>query len=277
MKNFFHNFLLIFLFVNITAFASPEEDQQLFRDYFENRFPNTEFSDYKNGVYSIDASSREQWESIEDFPPYEINIEDGEALFNEPFKNGNTYASCFENSGIAIRQNYPYFDNDSGKVMTLELAINNCRKANGEKPLSYYKGGPMADISAYMAYTSRGKKFDVKIPNSQEALDAYEAGKKLYFTKVGQLNFSCADCHVYQTGTKLRADIPSPGIGHTTHFPAYRSGAGRLVTLHERFAGCLNRVRAKPFKAQNEEYRNLEYFISYMSNGLEINGPGSRK
>ena len=271
------NFLLIFLFVNITAFASPEEDRQLFRDYFENRFPNTEFSDYKNGVYSIDASSREQWESIEDFPPYEINIEDGEALFNEPFKNGNTYASCFENSGIAIRQNYPYFDNDSGKVVTLELAINNCRKANGEKPLSYYKGGPMADISAYMAYTSRGKKFDVKIPNSQEALDAYEAGKKLYFTKVGQLNFSCADCHVYQTGTKLRADIPSPGIGHTTHFPAYRSGAGRLVTLHERFAGCLNRVRAKPFKAQNEEYRNLEYFISYMSNGLEINGPGSRK
>ena len=271
------NFLLIFLFVNITAFASPEEDQQLFRDYFENRFPNTEFSDYKNGVYSIDASSREQWESIEDFPPYEINIEDGEALFNEPFKNGNTYASCFENSGIAIRQNYPYFDNDSGKVVTLELAINNCRKANGEKPLSYYKGGPMADISAYMAYTSRGKKFDVKIPNSKEALDAYEAGKKLYFTKVGQLNFSCADCHVYQTGTKLRADIPSPGIGHTTHFPAYRSGAGRLVTLHERFAGCLNRVRAKPFKAQNEEYRNLEYFISYMSNGLEINGPGSRK
>ena len=277
MKNFFHNFLLITLFVNITAFASPEEDQQLFRDYFENRFPNTEFSDYKNGVYSIDASSREQWESIEDFPPYEINIEDGEALFNEPFKNGNTYASCFENSGIAIRQNYPYFDNDSGKVVTLELAINNCRKANGEKPLSYYKGGPMADISAYMAYTSRGKKFDVKIPNSQEALDAYEAGKKLYFTKVGQLNFSCADCHVYQTGTKLRADIPSPGIGHTTHFPAYRSGAGRLVTLHERFAGCLNRVRAKPFKAQNEEYRNLDYFISYMSNGLEINGPGSRK
>jgi L-cysteine S-thiosulfotransferase len=277
MKNYFHRFILIILFVNVTAFASPEEDQELFRDYFKDRFPNTEFSDYKNGVYSIDASSREQWESIEDFPPYELNIDQGEELFSKPFKNGNTYASCFENSGIAVRQNYPYFDESTNQVMTLELAINNCRKRNGEKPLSYYKGGPMADISAYMAYTSRGNKFDVKIPNSQEALDAYEAGKKLYFTKVGQLNFSCADCHVYQTGSKLRADIPSPGIGHSTHFPAYRSGVGRLVTLHERFAGCLNRVRAKPFKAQNEEYRNLEYFISYMSNGLEINGPGSRK
>ena len=266
----------ILLFVSLNLSASPEEDLMKFQKYFKNKFPNTEFSDYKNGVYSIDSSAREQWESIEDFPPYEINIEQGEELFNTPFKNGNTYASCFENDGIGIRQNYPYFDEDADKIITLELAINNCRKKNGEKPLSYYKGGPMADISAYMAYTSRGKIIDIKIPN-YKAEEAYEAGKKLYFTKVGQLNFSCADCHVYYTGTKLRADITSPAIGHPTHFPVYRSRAGRMVTLHERFAGCLNRVRAKPFKAQQDEYKNLEYFLTYMSNGLEINGPGSRK
>lgn len=269
--------LLIVLFFNLTAYASPEEDLEMFRDHFKKRFPNTEFSDYNNGVYSIDSSSREQWESIEEFPPYELNIEQGEELFNMPFKNGNTYASCFENGGIGIRSNYPFFDEEKEQVVTLEQDINECRKKNGEKPLSYYKGGPMADISAYMAYTSRGNIVNVEIPNNDKALDAYEMGRKLYFTKVGQLNFSCADCHVYQTGSKLRADIPSPGIGHPTHFPAYRSSAGRLVTLHERYAGCLNRVRAKPFKAQNEEYRNLEYFMTYMSNGLEINGPGSRK
>ena len=113
--------------------------------------------------------------------------------------------------------------------------------------------------------------------NTSKALNEYEKEKKVYFTRKGQLNFSWADCHDYQTGNKLRADIPSPAIGHPTHFPVYRSGMGRLVTLHERFAGCLSRVRHKPFKAQNEEYRNLEYFITYMSNGLEINGPGSRK
>jgi sulfur-oxidizing protein SoxA len=101
--------------------------------------------------------------------------------------------------------------------------------------------------------------------------------KKLYFTKKGQLNFSCADCHVYQTGTKLRADIPSPAIGHPTHFPVYRSGMGRLVTLHERFAGCLNRIRAKSFKGGSDELNNLEFFTTFMSNGLEVNGPGSRK
>ena len=277
MKSNIQKIILIVLFFNLTAYASPEEDLEIFRDHFKKRFPNTEFSDYKNGVYSIDSSSREQWESIEDFPPYELNIEQGEELFNTPFKNGNSYASCFENGGISIRSNYPYFDEEKEQVVTLEQDINECRKKNGEKPLSYYKGGPMADLSAYMAYTSRGNIINVEIPNNDKAIDAYEMGRKLYFTKVGQLNFSCADCHVYQTGSKLRADIPSPGIGHPTHFPAYRSSAGRLVTLHERFAGCLNRVRAKPFKAQNAEYRNLEYFMTFMSNGLEINGPGSRK
>ena len=277
MNKFLPAIFIALFFHNTMVSASPEEDLTVFQNYFEDRFPDTEFNDYQNGVYSIHPSAREQWESIEDFPPYEINVEQGEELFNIPFKNGNTYASCFQNKGIGIRQNYPFFDEDTGELMTLELAINNCRKMNGEKPLSYYKGGDMADISAYMAYTSRGNIIDVKIPNNAKALDAYESGKRLYFTKKGALNFSCADCHVFQAGTKLRADVTSPGMGHPTHFPAYRSGAGRLVTLHERFAGCLNRIRAKPYKAQGEEYKNLEYFISYMSNGLEINGPGSRK
>ena len=115
-------FGLIILLATFNVGASPEDDQERFWEYFKDRFPDTEYSDYKNGVYSIDLSSREQWESIEDFPPYEINIEQGEELFNTPFKNGNNYASCFENEGIGIRQNYPYFDEDRGEVVTLELA-----------------------------------------------------------------------------------------------------------------------------------------------------------
>ena len=270
-------FAIIFLIPALSTLASPEKDFDKFVRYFEDRFPNTPYEDYKNGVYSIDASAREQWEAMEEFPPYELNVDRGEELFNQAFKNGNTYGSCFDNEGIGIRQNYPYFDTDRNKVVTLEGALNDCRVKNGEKPLSYFKGKELAHVSAYMAYTSRGNKFNVQIPNTSEAIDAYENGKKLYFTKKGQLNFSCADCHVYQTGTKLRADIPSPAIGHPTHFPVYRSGMGRLVTLHERFAVCLNRIRAKSFKGGSDELNNLEFFTTFMSNGLEVNGPGSRK
>ena len=270
-------FIAILLLPALSGWASPEKDFDKFVSYFKDRFPNTPYEDYKNGVYSIDSSAREQWEAMEEFPPYELNVDRGEELFNQPFKNGNTYGSCFENGGIGVRQNYPYFDLNRNKVVTLEGALNDCRVKNGEKPLSYFKGKDLAHVSAYMAYTSRGNVFNVQIPNTEEAMNAYEDGKKLYFTKKGQLNFSCADCHVYQTGTKLRADIPSPAIGHPTHFPVYRSGMGRLVTLHERFAGCLNRIRAKSFKGGSDELNNLEFFTTFMSNGLEVNGPGSRK
>jgi sulfur-oxidizing protein SoxA len=36
-------------------------------------------------------------------------------------------------------------------------------------------------------------------------------------------------------------------------------------------------VRFKPYKPQSDEYRNLELFHTYVSNGLELNGPGARK
>ncbi|WJW76184.1 sulfur oxidation c-type cytochrome SoxA [Thiohalobacter sp. IOR34] len=259
-----------------TASATPQEDLKAFRAYYQQRFPNIPFEDYVNGVYAVDAASRAQWESIEDFPPYELDIDKGKKLFNTPFKNGKTYASCFENEGIGIRQNYPYFDTASGKVVTLESAINDCRVKNGEKPLKWKKGA-IAQISAYMAYTSRGKKMNIKVPNDPRAIAAYERGKHHFYAKRGQLNMSCADCHQYNAGNRIRADILSPALGHVTHFPVYRSKWGSLGTLHRRYGGCNKQVRAKPYKAQSDEYRALEYFHSYMSNGLPVNGPGARK
>ena len=268
--------LAMLLLVPWAAGATPQQDLKEFQNYYMKRFPNTPFEDFVNGVYSIDAASREQWQDIEEFPPYELNLTNGEELFNKPFANGKTYASCFENGGIGIRQNYPYFDTERGEVITLELAINECRTANGEKPLKW-KRGPIADISAYMAYTSRGKVFDIKIPDDPRALAAYERGKKHFYQKRGQLNMACADCHKFYAGNMVRADLLSPALGHLTHFPVYRSKWGGLGTTHRRYGGCNGQVRAKPYPAQSEEYRALEYFHTYMSNGLAVNGPGARK
>ena len=122
------------------ATATPEEDRKAYQAYFEKRFPDTPFADYINGVYSIDKESRAQWEEIEEFPPYELALEEGETLFNTPFANGKTYGDCFPNGGIGIRQNYPYFDTKSGQVKTLEQEINECRTANGEKPYKWKRG-----------------------------------------------------------------------------------------------------------------------------------------
>ena len=95
---------------------------------------------------------------------------------------------------------------------------------------------------------------------------------------------SCADCHFHYAGSKIRADILSPALGHPTGFPVYRNkwaGASAkgdgMGTLHRRYGGCNKQVRAKPFKPQSDEYKALEYFHTYMSNGMEVNGPSQRK
>ena len=256
--------------------STPDEDLATWRAYFQKRFPQVPAEDFANGVYSIDPVGRENWEAIEEFPPYEAAIENGEEMWNTPFANGKTYAECFPD-GPGVEGQYPYWDKDKGMVMTLPLAINNCREANGEEPLKYKKG-PIADILAYMASESRGQVINVEIPaDDPRALEAYEQGKNFYFARRGQLNFSCASCHVGNSGTTLRTEILSPALGHTTHFPVYRSKWGEMGTLHRRFSGCNKQVRAKDFPAQGEEYRNLEYFMTYLNNGMELNGPGARK
>lgn len=257
----------------ITAQASPDSDLKDFRNYFFKKFPGVPLDDYANGVYALDAGSRAQWESVEDFPPYELDIDAGEKMFNTAFKNGKGYADCFKNGGIGIKHSYPYFDGK--QVKTLEQEINECRESNGEKPLKYKKG-KIAQLSAYMASTSRGKMTNVKVDGAG-AMAAYDDGKRFFYAKRGQLNFSCANCHVDSAGMKIRADMLSPALGHTTHFPVYRSKWGGLGTMHRRYGGCNKQVRAKPFKAQSKQYRNLELFHTYMSNGIAINGPGARK
>lgn len=277
MKTIIQNvaFGLLGLSVSAATVAGPEEDRQAFQKYYENRFPDTPVNDFKNGVYSILPSAREQWEAIEEFPPYELSIEAGEEIYHREFANGKSMADCFGPEG-AVRDQYPYWDSERGMVVTMELAINECLEANGEEPLKYKKG-PMAHVSAYMSYNSRGQTLNVVIPDDPRALAAYEAGKEHFYTKRGQLNFACADCHMLTAGALYRAETTSPAFGHATSWPVYRSKWQEMGTLQRRFAGCHKNIRAKPYAAQGEEYRNLEYFVSYMSNGLEFNGPAARK
>jgi sulfur-oxidizing protein SoxA len=253
----------------------PVADAKAFRKYFTEKFPRLNLEDFVNGPYALDEDMRRQWKEIEQFPPYEFSLEMGKEMFSHAFKNGKSYADCFPNGGIGIRQNYPYFDEKERKVVTLELALNTCREANGEPPLPYEKE-EMAALTAYMAFTSRGKPFDIKIPDNPRALEAYENGKRYFYTRRGQLNFSCASCHVQNPGERLRAEVLAPALGILNAMPIYRSEWGGMGTISRRFTTCNVQVRGAPLDPQDEDYRDLEYFLSYVSNGLPISGPGAR-
>jgi len=270
----------------ILAIASPQTDLKQFRAYFFKKFPGVKLQDYADGIYAIDKQRRIEWETSEEFPNYEPGIEIGEELFTK-----YNLGTCFKNGGIGIKQNYPYFDKKSGKVRTLEGDIMAClkrKKVDTKKAKIGYKKGKIAAISAYMAYSSRDKKQNVVVPNDKRALAIYNKGKTHFYAKRGQMNFSCADCHMYQAGTNVRANLLSPGLGQTSHFPVYRkkwefAGKGALGgfgTIQRRYGGCNKQVRAKPLKkkgGQHPEYVALEYFHTYMSNGIRLNGPGIRQ
>ena len=259
------------------AQAGPQEDIAAFQKFYKEKFPEVPFDDFGNGIYSIDEVRREAWQNFENFAPWEEDVEKGEKLFHTPFANGKGYADCFPDYKKGIRQDYPKWDAERGEVMTLEWAINLCREANGEKPLKYNKG-PIAQLGAYLTYLSRGNRINVVVPEDDpRALAAWEDGKRFYYTKRGQLNFSCANCHVHSPGMMIRGNLLSPALGQTSHFPVYRKKWQGLGTLHRRYGGCNRQVRAKSFKSQGPEYRNLEYFHTAMSNGIPINGPASRQ
>jgi len=253
----------------------PAADAKAFQKYFVTKFPKLKPDDFVNGPYSMNEDMHRQWEEKEQFPPYEFALEAGKEMFATPFKNGKSYADCFANGGIGIRQNYPYFDEKEGKVITLELALNRCREANGETPYSYVKD-EMASLTSYMAFTSRGKPMDIKIPNDPRALEAYENGKRYFYTRRGQLNFSCASCHVQSPGERIRAEILAPALGILNALPIYRSEWSGMGTTSRRLITCNSQTRAVPLEPQSDEYRDLEYYLSYMSNGLPISGPGAR-
>ena len=254
---------------------TPATDQKAFNAFFRSRFPEVPAADFANGPYAVNAAMRKQWEEIMQFPPYDFALDEGKTAFEIPFANGHTYADCFRNGGVGIRQDFPYFDAKSGEIVTLDLAINRCRETNGEKPLPY-QTGMMASITAYMAETSRGKPFDIKIPDDPRALAAYETGKKFFYSRRGQLNFSCASCHVESSGQRMRADILAPALGILAAFPIYRSDWGSMGTIDRRFTSCSAQMRSEPLPPQDLSYRAVEYFLSYMSNGVPISGPGTR-
>lgn len=259
----------------LMAAAGPQEDLAAYQGYFQNRFPNLKLSELADGMYLFNEDKRSQWLDIMEFPPYEAAIDEGKVLFETPFANGRTYADCFDKGGIGIARTYPRFDLQAGKVITLPAAINACRVRNGEKPYPYLKD-KITLVLAYMANTSRGMAIQVDVPNDPRALAAYEDGKRIYFTRRGPRDFACYHCHWEASSQRIRGNELSTAVGQATHFPAYRSSWGGMGTIQRRYKGCMNNIGAVPLKEQTETMNNLEYFHTFMSNGIPMNAPGTR-
>jgi sulfur-oxidizing protein SoxA len=103
----------------------------------------------------------------------------------------------------------------------------------------------------------------------------WERGKELYYKRTGQLDLSCASCHEKNNGKYIRADHLSQG--NVNGFPTYRLKQGRLISLHNRFRGCIRDTRAEFPAAFSDDLMALEVYTTWRGEGLSVETPAVRQ
>ncbi len=204
-------------------------------------------------------------------------ISEGEALWQKPEgKSGKSCASCHGDAqasmnGVAAR--YPVADPKSGKLLNLELRINQCRTEKQDAPALQYESEELLALTAFVARQSLGTPMNVRIDGAAAAY--YAKGEAFFHLRQGQINLSCAQCHADNMGKSLRGDTISSGVG--TGYPAYRLEWQTMGSLHRRLRACALGVRAIQFPYGSEEYLALELYLAKRAEGLPIETPAIRK
>ncbi len=185
---------------------------------------------------------------------------------------GKSCASCHEDlSGFAgLKTVLPRVVD--GGLQTMEDIIN-AERVNrmGAEPLKY-DSAAMNRMVALIGLQSRGMPMNVAVDG--DAAPFWEQGRELYYTRVGQLDMACANCHEDNYGNMIRADRLSQG--QINGFPVYRLKNAKLNSVHGRFKGCMKNIRATPYKPGSEEFKALELYVASRGNGLSVETPSVR-
>jgi sulfur-oxidizing protein SoxA len=246
------------------CFAAPEAVRSELAARLQKQLPDTPAADYALGSAAFDAELREQLQQNHSAGA-EI-VAAGRKAWSAKFKNGRSLAGCFPNGGRRIAAAYPQYDPRVKRVITLEMAINQCLKSHNEALLEPTDAATMGAVVAYLRSLADGQKVAIRVPAG--AQDRFEQGRRLYFSRLGQRNFACASCHVQGAGRRYGEAALSPPIGQATHWPVIRGG--KPVTMQARMRECLELMGAAPFPAGSEELNDVEYFLTYLSNGLPL-------
>jgi sulfur-oxidizing protein SoxA len=210
--------------------------------------------------------------------PAMLDVEQGERIWNTVEGSaGKSCASCHNDASESMKgvgANYPKWDKDGNRPINIELQINKCREKNmGAEPYEFDKGGQKS-LTAYIKHQSLGVPVTLDLSQG-EMQKWWEKGKELYYTRTGQLNLSCANCHEDLMGKMIRADHLSQG--QLNGFPTYRLNTAGLVSVHNRFRGCIRDTRAEQPKAFSDELMALETYVTWRGTGLSVETPAVRQ
>lgn len=219
-------------------------------------------------------SSETQALEMDDFDnPAFVFVDQGLDLFEAvDGSEGKACSSCHENveDFAGLRTQLPRVE--SGELVAMEDLVNECRTERMGADAWKWSGGQMTAMTAVIGLQSRGMPMNVAIDG--EAAPFWEAGKELYYTRVGQLDMACSNCHEDNYGMMIRADHLSQG--QINGFPTYRLKNAKLNSVHGRFKGCMKNIRATPFAEGGDEFKALELYLASRGTGLSVETPSVR-
>ena len=256
--------LVAVLLTALPALATPDAAKSAIEARLRTQLPTLTRDDYLLGPAAFDPQLRAAAETAgEAARPV---LEQGKAIWMRKFKDGRTIATCFPNGGRRVGATYPQYRPSMKRVFTLEMAVNQCLRLHKEPQLDFDDPATMGALTAYLRSLSADVPIAVRVPSLAER--DFDAGQRMYFTRMGQRNFACASCHLQGAG-HFYGDTPlSPAIGQAARWPYLRRT--EAMTLQAQIRECLQRMGAAPFPAGSEELNDLEYFLTYLSNGLPL-------
>ena len=214
--------------------------------------------------------------SADDFEnPAMVAVEYGLELWETAA--GSSNQSCADCHGEpesmkGLRANMPRWNDAKGKPESLEHIINASITEHQGAEAWKWESPEMLAMTSLIGMQSRGLPMTVQTDGPMA--EWIERGKDLYYTRVGQLDMACSQCHEDNYGNMIRADHLSQGM--INGFPTYRFKWQGLGSLHRRFSGCMKNIRAQPYKRGSDEFVALEAYLAWRGAGLGIETPAVR-
>jgi len=210
--------------------------------------------------------------------PGYLGVEQGETIWNTAEgTEGKSCATCHGDASESMAHvgaTFPKWHDTMSKPVNVELQINHCRVENmGAEPYKFDKGG-QKPLTAFIKNQALGKPVSIDLA-AGDMQAWWEKGKETYYTRTGQLNLSCASCHEKNNGKYIRADHLSQG--NLNGFPTYRLKQNNLISVHNRFRGCIRDTRAEFPAAFSDELMALEVYVTWRGTGLSVETPAVRQ
>ncbi|HEX9390914.1 MAG TPA: sulfur oxidation c-type cytochrome SoxA [Usitatibacteraceae bacterium] len=238
--------------------------------------PERKLDVLKSGI-EFQTDSVRQLQADEFSNPGLLWVTRGEQLWSTTAgREQKSCANCHQQAAMSMKgvaTRYPAFDKSQSRVLDLEARINSCRVNYQGAAAFPAESDELLGLTAFVAQQSRGMPLAVSIDGA--ARPVLDAGRALYYQRIGQLNLACNHCHEQNFDRSLLNQPITQG--HGNGYPAYRLDWQKMGSLQRRLRACFYGIRAELPAFGSDDLIALELFLAWRAQGLTIETPAVRR